>query len=352
MKKRTIAFIAVPVVVAGAVTAVVLTTGRPAPPAGAGQAATNTAQVSVRDLSRTETMNGVIAYRDERDLPSAKGGIVTMLAGVGETVKSGGVLMRVDERPVVLLNGTIPAYRDLGPGITDGPDVAQLEEALVNLGYGKKSSTYPDAHWNSVTTTALKKYQEDVGAVIDGTASLGDIVFTPGDVRIAKRNTTVGAPVVPGQAVVTASSTERLVTVDLDPVNRDLVTVGAAVKVEPPSGDKLDGTIEEVGTALEADADGKQVYKLKVKLADAAAAGDNVALAPVTVRYTTVVAQQALTVPVAAVVGVPGGGYAVDVLPPQGGPAVRTPVELGAWGDGFVVVTGGVQAGDKVEVPK
>ncbi|MGA6166219.1 HlyD family efflux transporter periplasmic adaptor subunit [Amycolatopsis magusensis] len=351
MKKRTIALIAVPVVVAGAVTAVLLTATRPAPPAGAGQPATNTAQVAVRDLSRTETMNGVIAYRDERDLPAAKGGIATTLPGVGDTIKSGGVLLRVDERPVVLFNGTIPAYRDLGPGITDGPDVAQLEETLVNLGYGKKSSTYPDAHWNSVTTTALKKYQEDVGAVIDGTASLGDIVFTPGDVRVAKRNTTIGAPVVPGQAVLTVSSTERLVTVDLDPVNRDLVTIGAAVKVEPPSGDKLDGTIEEVGTALEADAEGKQVYKLKVKLADAAA-GESFALAPVTVRYTTVVAQQALTVPVAAVVGVPGGGYAVDVLPAQGGAGVRTPVELGAWGDGFVVVTGGVQAGDKVEVPK
>ncbi|QFU93216.1 HlyD family efflux transporter periplasmic adaptor subunit [Amycolatopsis sp. YIM 10] len=351
MKKRTIAFIAVPVVVAGGLTAVLLTTGRPAPPADAGQPAVNTASVSVRDLSRTETMNGVIAYRDERDLTSSKGGIVTMLPGVGDTVKSGGVLMRVDERPVVLFNGTIPAYRDLGPGITDGPDVAQLEETLVSLGYGKKSSTYPDAHWNSVTTTALKKYQEDVGAVIDGIASLGEISFTPGDIRIAKRTTTVGAPVVPGQAVLTVSGTERLVTVDLDPADRELVAVGAAVKVEPPNGEKVDGTIEEVGTALEAGADGKQVYKLKVKLADATA-GDNVALAPVTVRYTTVVAQQALTVPVAAVVGVPGGGYAVDVLPPQGGAAVRTPVELGAWGDGFVVVTGGVQAGDKVEVPK
>src|SRR4051794_10318263 len=48
-------------------------------------------------------------------------------------VSEGDVLLTAPGRPVFVLAGKVPAYRDLVPGIT-GEDVRQLEEALVKLG--------------------------------------------------------------------------------------------------------------------------------------------------------------------------------------------------------------------------
>jgi peptidoglycan hydrolase-like protein with peptidoglycan-binding domain len=52
---------------------------------------------------------------------------------VGERARFGDVLIEVSGRPIVLLRGELPAYRDLRPG-DEGPDVRQLQEALRELG--------------------------------------------------------------------------------------------------------------------------------------------------------------------------------------------------------------------------
>ena len=54
---------------------------------------------------------------------------------LGTAVDEGGFLMEVSGRPVFVLEGPIPLYRDLQLGM-DGPDVAQLEAALARLGFG------------------------------------------------------------------------------------------------------------------------------------------------------------------------------------------------------------------------
>ena len=46
-------------------------------------------------------------------------------------IKAGGTLYKVDGDPVLLMNGTTPAYRDLGPSDSDGADVEQLNRNLV-----------------------------------------------------------------------------------------------------------------------------------------------------------------------------------------------------------------------------
>lgn len=309
-----------------------------------------TAKAAVRDLVRTESLNGVIAYRDIRDLSSAQTGIITRLPDAGDDLHSGETLLAINEQPVVLLNGPVPAWRDLEAGITDGIDVQQLEAALLALGYGKPGSGYPDTHWSATTTEVVKQFQAKAGAVTDGVLSLGEVVFTPGDVHVSKVDNHVGGLATPAGSVLTVSSTERVVSLDLDPLDRDLIDEGVPVEVELPSGEKAPGKVDSVGTTLETNADNKQVFKVRVVLDDPAKAGD-LALAPVTVHYAATVAPQALSVPVTAIIGVPGGGYAVDVLTPDGG-VQRVPVKLGAWGDGYVQVTGEVNSGDTVEVPQ
>ena len=61
-------------------------------------------------------------------------GIVTGAAEPGTTVERGGILYSVDNQAVRLLYGDLPAYRDFVAGMSDGPDVRQLEQNLVDLG--------------------------------------------------------------------------------------------------------------------------------------------------------------------------------------------------------------------------
>lgn len=58
-------------------------------------------------------------------------------------VREGDVLMQVSGRPVLVLRGSVPMYRTLGPGAS-GDDVEQLQRALARLGFspGSVGGTY------------------------------------------------------------------------------------------------------------------------------------------------------------------------------------------------------------------
>ena len=72
--------------------------------------------------------------------------IVTSAPTKGASLREGSVALSVSGRPVRVLQGARPAYRDLGPGTT-GPDVQQLEESLARLGFdpGARDGTYDGA---------------------------------------------------------------------------------------------------------------------------------------------------------------------------------------------------------------
>jgi hypothetical protein len=60
--------------------------------------------------------------------------VTKMMARLGGRVWPGHVIAEIDGRPIVALRGSLPAYRDLHEG-DSGPDVAQLQAALIRLGY-------------------------------------------------------------------------------------------------------------------------------------------------------------------------------------------------------------------------
>jgi HlyD family secretion protein len=74
--------------------------------------------------------------------PTAGGGL--LITGVpkkvGDKVSNGDVVLQVSGRPVIALVGRIPAYRDMRPG-SDGPDVAQMQAALHQLGIADDDRT-------------------------------------------------------------------------------------------------------------------------------------------------------------------------------------------------------------------
>ena len=73
--------------------------------------------------------------------------------------------------------------------------------------------------------------------------------------------------------------------------------------------------------------------------------------APVRVDITTQGVESALSVPVTALVGKSGGGFAVEVV--RGGPRELVAVKLGLFdtAGGRVQVEGDVRVGDRVVVP-
>ena len=68
------------------------------------------------------------------------------------------MLYRVDEHPVLLLCGTVPAYRDLHAG-DKGRDVWQLNRNLRRLGY--HAGTGAEFTWK--TERALRRLQHRKG---------------------------------------------------------------------------------------------------------------------------------------------------------------------------------------------
>jgi peptidoglycan hydrolase-like protein with peptidoglycan-binding domain len=77
----------------------------------------------------------------------------------GQRIRPGQLLAEVDGRPVFVLRGTLPAYRDLHEGDI-GPDVAQLQRALERIGYADFDAA---GYFGESTELALALFYRDRG---------------------------------------------------------------------------------------------------------------------------------------------------------------------------------------------
>ncbi|WP_449282322.1 hypothetical protein [Leucobacter sp.] len=99
-----------------------------------------TAPVEERVIENTIVARGEVTYADAVDVEiDAAGGedrpVVTgHVPEIGTVFKAGNVALELAGRPVIVLPGTLPAYRSLNVGMR-GPDVVQLKEALNAMGY-------------------------------------------------------------------------------------------------------------------------------------------------------------------------------------------------------------------------
>ncbi|MBT2438812.1 peptidoglycan-binding protein [Streptomyces sp. ISL-36] len=81
---------------------------------GAPPRADSTVRVTRGTLTERTTVDGQLGYGAEIPLPVKATGTVTWLPEPGTTLERGDAVLRVDDRPVVLLYGTLPMYRELG----------------------------------------------------------------------------------------------------------------------------------------------------------------------------------------------------------------------------------------------
>jgi peptidoglycan hydrolase-like protein with peptidoglycan-binding domain len=353
--------LAVAAVLAALVIAVVITVlvvrspGAPAPTAEAA-ATLPTVPVTTGDMVAATNARATLHYAQERPLVAARGGVLTAVPAPGTVVAPGGVLYRVDNLPVVLLRGSLPAWRAFEAGMTPGEDVRQLEQNLGALGVFRGDA---DATFTKATATAVSAWQKALGVERTGRLDRTAILFSDHDLRVAQPGAPLGADVAAGTELYRATATSKVVDLDLRLGDQQLAVVGAQVGITLPDGTATTGSVAAVGEPVErTPADGATdatagtfVVPVTVALTDQAAVGA-FPRASVTVQFASTLAAGVLTVPVEALVALDATSFAVETTGGGAGSVRRIPVTVGAFASGRVQVSGeGIREGLPVVVP-
>ena len=360
MRKTWVLAAAVVLVAAAAIGGVVATSGGGHATPAAQASAVNTATVDRGTLSDMVSQYGILTYRARSDgspyaVINRAGGTYTKLPTAGDNVDCGSVLYRVNNHPVLLLCGSTPAYRSLSAG-DSGPDVAALNANLVHLGYATRAQLDPSSHdFSSATASALKKLQSELGEEQTGSLDLGQAVFLPESVRIATVTGELGGSAQPGRQVAQATSDTLEVEVNLDPSQQREVKKGDRAQITLPGNTSATGTVDRLGRVAQVptgqDNTAGATIPAYISL-DHPQQAHSLDQAPVQVEITTKGVANALSVPVTAIVGRSGGGFAVEVVGADGRRKLVA-VKLGLFdtAGGRVQVEGDVRVRDRVVVP-
>ena len=364
---------------------------------GSAQAASNhnsdpagAASVQRRDLVETDTESGTLSYANSQTVYNSLSGTITWLPSVGQVIKPGHLLFKVAEQPVILMNGTTPAYRDLSAADTPGPDIKQLNRDLVKLGFNPDGIVV-NGDWQAATTAGVEEFQAAHHITETGTLTLGQIVFLPGPQLVGTLNATVGSggerervwlriwARVAGsngsngssdsgtagsggnaQGIMQTSSTQLVATVDLDASKQNEAKVGEKVTVEMPNSSTVNGVISAVSpvaqsstgsnSSANSSASGNSDNGNTGSTGSSSGATIPVTIslkghrrnagldqAAVSVNFAQASAKNVLSVPVTALVATSGSSYAV-----QEANASRKliPVTVGLFAAGYVQISG------------
>ncbi|WP_344505473.1 peptidoglycan-binding protein [Dactylosporangium maewongense] len=326
------------------------------------QVRTTTAPVTRGDVATRVQVAGVLgfdgAYTVVNQLP---GGVVTVVPAPGTAVVRGADLYTVAGVPATLLYGAVPAYRELATGMSDGVDVLQLEQNLVALGMDPGHGITVDRHFSDATATAVRRWQAARGLPVaqrTGRLPLGQVAFLPGAVRVGAALVQVGASAGPGEPMLSATTTARVVRVALSAGRQGTVHAGDPVTVNVPGLDApVPGTVREVGTVAIAPEPGNNgppgpatvSMVVTVTMPSGAPALDQ---APVQVSITGSQRRNVLRVPVTALLAAADGGYQVAVVDGSGRRLITVTTGLFDENASMVEITGGeLTEGMRVEVP-
>ncbi|WP_241561822.1 MULTISPECIES: peptidoglycan-binding domain-containing protein [unclassified Streptomyces] len=275
------------------------------PPGGRGG---TSVEVTRRTLVDQTAVDGTLGHGPEIPLPVKATGTVTWLPQQGDRITRGATVLRVDDRPVTLLYGALPMYRDLGPGDTatpdtssgpstakgaddandaekgtDGPaespgpgaadapeenagtggtgstgstgstgdtgstgmDVRQFESNLAALGY---TDFTVDDRYTAKTAAAVKRWQKHLGVPETGRIAVGDVVYTSGRITVGRVAVRVGAQASPEALGYTGG--ERRVTVEASAQDGAWAVRGTRVTVEVPGGEPVEGRVRSVSREM------------------------------------------------------------------------------------------------------
>lgn len=345
-RKLTVPAMLAATATAGAVTVVAVRGGGAAAASPPPSVRLATARVVRTDLSTTTLTAGTLGYAPTRPLVNGLAGTYTWLPAAGTSIAPGQVLYAVDNQPVILMAGVLPAWRSFELGMTAGPDVTQLQRGLIDEGYAQGLLTAPTGQFDQLTADAVARWQHARGYPVTGQITLGQIVFQPAPVLVGAMATAVGEGAGPGQQPYQVTTSQRIVTV---PVNPDLppVQVGEPVSIVLPTNATAPGHVV-AETPMVGDSNGA-TEQLVIQPSQPAATGAGTGV-PVQVSLSIQSVHGVLAVPVTALLALRAGQYGVEIVMPSGAHRV-VPVTAGIFAGGRVQVSGrGISAGEKVVV--
>jgi len=316
--------------------------------AGAGRVAADQRSVTSAQTALTNARTALGTAQSHETIYGQDSAFTTV-PSTGTVIRRGQSLYAIDGRPVLLLYGPVVATRTFAPGMSPGPDVAELNANLDALGFG--DGLAGDA-FTAATAAAIRALQSARGLTVTGRLLLGSVVFKSRAVRVTgvMPNVADGSSVSPGP-VLTVSSTEPQVAIQLDAALQDEVKVGDPVTITLPNDQTTPGRISYV-SSVASDQGGSATITVDATPTDPAATG-GLDQAPVNVSITTATVANALVVPVDALLALASGGYAVEEVGARGVHQL-VPVTTGLFddADGLVQVSGpGLAVGQRVVVP-
>jgi hypothetical protein len=212
--------------------------------------------VPVTDPLRAEVLEDRLTLRGM--LTPARRGIPRFAAGIQERVISavpvepgvelqpGQVLVEVEGRPVIVLSGEFPAWRDFTQSIR-GPDVLQLQSALKELGLYTQEDRVPGTVGHRTLNAVLALYQS-LGYEPPAWAQVPhqELVFLPSGLRIVERVTVITGDRLKPDAILLASAARRI-EVELTVDQRRVLVPGLQIRVAGSSvSESWTGTIERL----------------------------------------------------------------------------------------------------------
>jgi peptidoglycan hydrolase-like protein with peptidoglycan-binding domain len=253
------------------------------------------------------------------------------------------------------MKGVVPAWRPLAHGMTDGPDIAELQANLIALGYADGLLSQPTGHFDWLTAAAIRRWQAAWHEPVTGRVALGQIAFLPSAVRAGARNVAAGVAAAPGQQPYQVTGAVRTVSVPLNP-NLPTTSVGERVSIILPSGASIAGRVSTIGPPPPAALGGSsgsgnrsgsdQLTVIPLRPARVYGETD----VPVQVSLTTSSVRNSLAAPVAALLALASGGYGVEVVERSGAHRLLG-VRTGVFAGNLVQISGrGIRRGTRVVV--
>jgi membrane fusion protein, multidrug efflux system len=341
------------------------------------------ATVQRRDLVETDTESGTLSYAGTQTVYNNASGTITWLPSVGQVIQPGKALFKVDDQPVLLMDGTTPAYRELSAADSPGSDIRQLNRDLVKLGFNPDGIVV-NGQWQAATTAGVEELQTAHDMPVTGTLTVGQVVFLPGPQLVGTLDATIGSggggsssgsdssgsssssgtSGSSGSAsqIMQTSSTRLVATVDLDASKQSEAKVGEKVTVEMPNGSTVNGTITGVSPVAQSSSSSGNsnggsssgnsnndnsnndtgssssgaTIPVTVRLSGRHT-GAGLDQAAVSVNFAQAQAKNVLSVPVTALVATSGSSYAVQEA---SAPHKLIPVTVGLFAAGYVQISG------------
>ncbi|WP_239453520.1 MULTISPECIES: peptidoglycan-binding domain-containing protein [Microbacterium] len=274
-------------------------------------------------------------------------GVVTeVVSAAGADVVQGSVLYRVDQQPVTIGQGAVPAYRSIGLD-AEGADVGQLQRLLTAVGVYAGPD---DGKAGQGTIAAVKRWQKALGVEQTGVIQVADVIFVPDlPTRVALDEKVIGRGLMVsgGEQTVRALPPAPEFTLPVTDAQAVMMPAGTRVEITSP-----DGSMWQAVAAEQIRDEQSGTVTVSLESPDGGAiCGDQCGQVPVTGEarlvstVVTVETVAGLVVPSAALVTAADGETAV--IDDEGEPR---PVTVVTSARGMSIIEG-VPAGTRVRVP-